>query len=96
MTPPAAPASPFLSLTQLPVSGVKGVLGSCGYASLDWDEGRNGSVSGELESTSRAALAGAGEEEWLNTFKFKLIVFVAVMMSDSETATGTHTLSKVK
>ena len=65
MTPPAAQASPFLSLTQLPVSGVKGVLGSCGYASLDWDEGRNGSVSGELESIPRAALAGAGEEEWL-------------------------------
>ena len=45
--------SPFLSLpvTQLPltVSGVEGVLGSCGYASLDWDEGRNGSVSGEID-----------------------------------------------
>ena len=52
-------------MTQLPVSGVKGVLGSCGYASLDWDEGRNGSVSGELKTKPRAALAGAGEEEWL-------------------------------
>ena len=65
---------PYLSLTQLQVplavSGVAavtvmGVLGSCGYASLDWDEGRNGSVSGELKSAARAALAETGEDEWL-------------------------------
>ena len=34
--------------------GVSGVGG--GYASFDWDEGRNGSVSGELESNGTAAL----------------------------------------
>ena len=47
---------------QLPVSGVMGVLGSCGYASIDWDDGGNGSMSGELESTARAALAETGED----------------------------------